>query len=575
VTNSPPASDIPTGGARATLWCLGVLGTLLLLGVVRILVHNTLTQDDAFFLDAAYQLADTHRLALEIWGNTLGHETLLASYPPIAPAIGMLDVWLMRLAHSVLFVKSSVVILQLVSAALLWQALGFVQSRRWRAMLVLATFVEPVSMTFYFTLRPEAVLMPLMLVLFMSVGRIIDGDTRPRAVLLSATLLGIFTHWQFPSTVGFIALTLGVVSLRERSGRAFATVYASATAAAYVGYGVWIAASPQRALAFQQQVLAAGTFSGWATKLKFLAGNILAGNFAAGSGFSVLIVVALILAVVRAVRLDGAGGPNDRGRALFDLGFLVAALVPALALDYVGPRAIPLYLVAIVIVLESACGSRRLRATWIAGAAVVAAAVNVAGTALLQHLYVHHPWMEGLIGMPLAWLATSIAATGLVRAGKDLRWAGGAALAGVGLVSVTGYVSVLTEPSLAVRDSVVGAILQQIPQSALRGAAVLCDVRDFYLPLRQSGAPAHIYATFPLLHFDSPGSFDQFVTDMQPTLILSTDALEQELKADTSSATRFRSWRASAFVLAKTFAIDGHRMTMYVRRASPIARPAS
>jgi len=54
---------------------------------VRLLGHPALSADDVFFLDAGRHVTEEGRLAMGLWGNALGHETLLASYPPLMPLV--------------------------------------------------------------------------------------------------------------------------------------------------------------------------------------------------------------------------------------------------------------------------------------------------------------------------------------------------------------------------------------------------------------------------------------------------------------------------------------------------------
>jgi hypothetical protein len=532
---------------------------LLLVGAVlggRVLAHNELTSDDFFFFDAGRRLLEGHGLSLGIWGNARLHEDFLASYPPLGPLAASLNVWLVASTGSPYLVRSSAVLLALLGAVLLWRVLPPLGG--WRSIVVLLAFVEPVAQTFYLNLRPEALILPLMLILYTSGRRAwMDPATARFRMLALASLVAVLTHWQFAVTIAFLAAALGLASLRSGSVE-LRRGYLGYLAVIAVGYGIyagWILLSPERTEAFALQMLGPAEAGTVLQRLRFAGANLLVGDLAGKSGVSIYIVGALLYLAARA-----RGDSEERRFVAFTLGFLLSSLIPAVYVAYLGPRAIPVYLVAVFVLVEAAARGtdRRL----LIGCIVTAAAVNLAASTALSRGYFKQPWADALIGVPLLWAVGALAL--LVLQGHHRRQAEIAAVT-VAIAASISWVQVARVPGPVSDSGMLVATHAALDDPMYDGSRVLCDIREHYLALWLLRRADRIYSTFPLLYFDTPADFERFTEDMAPGIVLLSEATLREMQR-VPAGPMLADWLTAQFDLSDRFVVAGRTTEVYVRR---------
>lgn len=561
-----PIPGLPSAGSRNEGFALtALLAVLLLLSAVKVVFSNQITQDDAFFLDVGRNLLDRGRLALSIWGNVQGHENFLGTYPPVVPALSAIDIWLVRALGSVFFIKTSGVLLMLGSAALMWRCLSFIRSFWTRGIAVGAVFLDPLPMTYFFTLRPEALLMPLMLVLYLSATSLLrTWDWRSFVVLTAASVAAALAHWQLAPSLLLVLFVLGWLSVTGRMRwRAFAT-YGGAVGGTYAAYAYLIVSSPVRAGAFKVQMARFAGTSGLLAKVKFLGGNVFESSADLGSAFSIclLLVLALVvLEVSRMLRKRSTARPD--GTPVFDLAFLAVAIAPTLYVDYVGPRMYPLYLVVVLLLFRYAPVFGDIRRLALLG--VAAAAVNYAGDLGLQYLYIHRGGFGPLVGPSLAWLLLAVAlllAAGWIRAPAALA---PLALGAASLMSLALYGAAFRNAGFRVTDANVAAVARHLDRGDYVGKSILCDLTVHYLPLKERLGRESVYSTFPLFYFNTPAFFSRFIDSVKPDVVLATDAMYRSMGRP-GNGIRFADTLRTSFAVRDTFTVGGVETWVYVRR---------
>src|SRR6185369_7103677 len=89
---------------------------------------------------------------------------------------------------------------------------------------------------------------------------------------------------------------------------------------------------------------------------KMFIGTIVAGNLEQGSAASLFLLLATAVLALEWAGSVGRPIGISRASAPFVLGYLAVGLLPALALGYVGPRAVPLYLISAWVIVRRAAG---------------------------------------------------------------------------------------------------------------------------------------------------------------------------------------------------------------------------
>jgi hypothetical protein len=546
-------------------WLALALFVILALAFVKTVHASFISQDDAFFLDAGRNLLDHRTLSLSIWGNVLRHEDFLASYPPLVPALAAIDLWLVRMTGDPLFVKASGVLLLLLSAVVFWYCLSFIKTPWIRCLAVLAVFIDPLAMTFFFTLRPEALLILVMLLLYVAALRLVDGWSPTAFIAVNVvSILGALAHWQFLPLLLFVGLTMAWLASRRRLPLWALAIYAAAVGAVYAAYGYVIVSSPARTEAFRSQMgQIAGTTGLWA-KLKFLGGNILASNVEMGSAYSVCLIWLLLLLLWKMFDwLWGRRRHEARPADVFAVAFVAVAIAPSLYLDYVGPRMVPLYLVVLLLLLAHAESARDIWAFSLAG--VVAATINYIGHVGLEYTYFRARGIGPLIGTSLVWLSLAIAVLFLSRRLSAVALAGltlGAAL----VVSLALYVQAQRHQVFHVTRSNQAALGENLWRQRLEGESVLSDLSVHYLPLEETVSTARIYTIFPVLYFNSNDYFRKFMASVKPTVVLLTPAMYRSMAQSPPNGTALLDTLRSAFVARDSFVVTGVKTWVLKRR---------
>lgn len=554
-----------TGRTAANHYALAaVLFALVALALVKVGRASFISQDDAFFLDAARNLLDHGKLSLSIWGNALGHEDFLASYPPLVPAVAATDLWLVRITGDPLLIKTSGIVLMLVSAAVFWTCLSFVKTPWMRSLTVFAAFVDPLPMTYFFTLRPESLLMLAMLLLYVSAVRLMGGWSLRAFVTITLTsLAAALAHWQFLPLLVLMAATLAWLAIRRRAPLWSFAVYSGAVTATYAVYAYIIMAAPVRAAAFREQMGHVAGSSSLATKVKFLGGNLLAANIEMGSAYSICTIWVLLLLAWRMAGWMEGRDADERETDAFAFGFLVVGIAPSLYLDYVGPRMVPLYLVVLLLLFSHA---RSVRPIWLLSlTAVLATAINYIGAVGLEYSYYRARGTGPLTGPPLAWLALAILVFLLSRRVGALKLTA-FALSGASVVSLALFGRAQRNQGFHMTRGNQIALAHYLGNRGLEGKSVLGDLSVHYLPLEEAVPTARMYSIFPILYFNTPMFFQEFMTSVKPAVVLLTPSMNESMAESPPNGTALLDTLRTAFVVRDSFAVTGVKTWVLERR---------
>jgi hypothetical protein len=362
-----------------------------------------------------------------------------------------------------------------------------------------------------------------------------------------------------------LALTWAAAQGRMRAW--VPAVYAGVLAATYTAYGYLIMSSPARARALVAQMGHAGGTAGSMRKLEFLAASIFAPNLERGSAFSIclLLVLGLLLAQLVAPLLKRQAAAKS-GSALFDLAFVGVAMAPTLYLNYVGPRIVPLYLVAILLLFRRVAGLRDVkRLVFLVNAA---AAVNYLGDVILVTGYLGVPRgvLSAFLGPSFVLLLLAISMLAAARWASVRPHLAAAGLVSVSCVSLAMYGTSLRAHGFRVTDGNIASVSRHLSATDYAGKAIVCDLSVHYLSLIEDLRYARIYSTFPFLYFDRPDFFRRYVDSVIPDVVLATTQMFQNLARSPANGLAFADTLRTAFAGRDTFTVGGVKTWVYVRR---------
>jgi hypothetical protein len=535
--------------------------------VVRLVVNPILTSDDAFFLDAGFAWMTERRLALPLWGQGLGHATFLASYPPVMPLISSIDSWALVVTGTLLGAKITDVALIVATSWLFWNSLNFI-GRPWlRAAVTLAVLLDPLVSTYYASLRPEALLIPLVFALFMASHRIIE---RERCCTVAAAVSGAglaLTHWQFAPSVFYAGVALLAAARVGRIGWRPAIAYWAATSVAYGTYVLYIVLDSTRRAIFVAQLSAAGGTSPFVQRIRLFVGTMFAGNVESGSIASLLLLLAVVIAIAQVKIRAFRSGDQTAWSAPYTLGFLIVSVLPALSLPYVGPRIVPLFLVAAWVVVRAAAGRA---APLLAIAAPIVAVLNVAGDLALRAGYNHETGPSLWLQKSWLWLALSVFIWAASRRQAPVL-ARNAVLAGALAIGLATSLTLMTPAGVLMNGSNIKSMqtaLAVVPPDV----PVLCDSTTAYIPLRIGHPNRQIFTTFPLFYFR--GMFDTLFSGMNPAVILVSDTVRVQIRNVQPAGRQLEDQLRQHFALSTSFEVGGGRTWVYVRTPPQTVRAA-
>ena len=538
-----------------------------MVAAARLLCNPFLTSDDAFFLDAGVAWWRAGRLALPLWGDGLGHASFLGSYPPVMPILSSLDARAFAFVGQAWAMKVTDVVLLAISAVVFWRSLAFVTGPWTRASVVVAVLIEPVAAFYYFSLRPEALLIPLVFALFLSVHDIVARSAHARSSGATAVIAGVglaATHWQFAPTVGFVAVVLLLAAWRGRASWRVALAYVGLTGTVYVGYALWLVNTPGHLDILRDQLTAAGGASPWLQRVRLFVGTLFAANLEDGSALSLgLVVVAIILWGEWRGRVGRPAGLTTWS-APFTLAFVAVAVLPSLLLGYVGPRVVPLLLVTAWVIVRRAIGPAAHALCVVAPAAAL---INLAADLALRRFYVHE---TGPVWSHASWVWLGLA-VGVWWAGRrgQLRMAAAITVSGVLIIGGTVQVRAMRPAGLVMSDAVVRSTAGALASTVPAEASVLCDPSAHYLALRLGHPDRRVYGWFPLFYFSGEDVFRRLMDGMHPDVILVTDTTRQQMVAVPAAGARLQRELETRFAMVATFDVQGMHTWVYRRTESP------
>ena len=547
---------------RDGVWLAATLALLVAWAVVRQAANPHLTPDDAFFLDAGRRWLASGAFSMGLWGDAFGHSKFLASYPPGPALVAAADVWAMRVLHTVLAAKITGLVLLVASGVLFWRALRDLVRPPLRAALVVAATLDPCSTTAFFSLRPEAMLLPLVLAVFVLLLATIEGRPGARGWLLAATVALALTHWQFAPTVACVVAVLIVSARRGRVSAAFAAISAVVVAATYGGWTAFVALSPGRMAAVRAQLFAPVGAASWLTRAKMLVGTVAVENLDAGSSAAVWLILATIVLLVQVGRWRRRPAGEMRGHPMLALVFIAASIAPAALLPYVGPRDVPIaFVTAWLLVDWVARGEARTVLAW----APLATAINLAADVALRTRYLDQPWSEAVLTPSWIWCAIAVAAWVLARRGLTA-WSLRLPVAAVLTAAAVAALASAVPSGPRATDANVEATAADLAPIVPRGARVLGDSTLHYLPVLALDSSAQPLDLFPVFYATSTDAAVRVLAGERPDVVLLSERNAGQIRGVQPGGAVVAAALRDDFIPRGSFNVDGYETRIFVRR---------
>lgn len=381
-------------------WRGGILTTLLFL--VLFIAHITLCfricEDDAFFLDLSWNLLTRGAYVNDTYGSLLGHDRMVASIPPVFPAMQTGAVLLYLKTNALIALKAETLAPVALGLPLLWWRLRseLPPVAVWMCFGVVAS--DGLLFNTVLSNRYEVWCMFICLALLVALEQAIAKPGLGRFCIFVATVaIASLSNWQLQPVVAAVLAGAMIYPGEDRKPncRTRLLLVAAAAAAAVTGW-ILFASLPDWQSSFQRQLLGIADYYDQRTipvnfvaavwqRIKICAGNLVVGNTMRSCGSMVFLVLGGVISCYwwRERRSPAWSSPHTR-RMLFYSLWWIAAMAPLVVLAYVGPRLVPVFLVSVV--LLAGCGTMKIlpKEHWvrIIGLAAVA---NYLGTCYLNY----------------------------------------------------------------------------------------------------------------------------------------------------------------------------------------------
>lgn len=517
----------------------------------------TFSDDDAFFFDVSYHLVTKHQMMADNYGSVLGADTFVAGMPILYPLLTTVDVYAVLATHNVLFSKLSCLLLLLSLMVIAVRAIQVDRPGVGYGILFLVLFTDGWISNAFSSLRYDGWLIIVMTIVYLWMRRVLAFGGWPNVLGLIAVLVcSALSHWQMATTVLAVLVNLALFGVRRRKiSWAQLTSIVAVMGILYAGYAAYLLGDPVKRAALRLQLIELRAYSGQPTgidlvkKAKVVFGSVFFSNHE-HSIFSILLIVLLsVLATSLARGLFSKNGSPPTPELWSDAVFLAFGLAPVLAMDYIGARWIPLYLVVVLMLVRHVSfdawgrGSKRL---------LVVLSANYVGYALMAH-YLHLSWLDLLLChasfVLTAYLVCwwSAARTVSVRSLNAF----GVCLVGLNLICNFPLYSAWRGQGAPASQGAVErfevAMSRMLPEVFGNGALdskrieIFCDPSVYYLPIRllDTDNRVAVRTLFPLLYLRSDVAQAKFMGAFRPEYVLLSDDDRDQLQHDSKVGPRF------------------------------------